>query len=156
MRPALVGLMLAVLASACETTHKGLRADCDSDKECLYGLVCKGAPVGEAGPRHCVYEEYSRCTDDTECYRGRVCRDTHCEVQCVRDEECGRILQARPGDLDGGLFARGTRCVLGECTRSETADKVCYAATDCSPDEECVSGRCVVHFRDHPGAAILP
>ncbi len=137
---ALIGsaVLSGLVIAACQTTNanrRGADALCDSDKDCLYGLVCRGAPVGQKGDRHCVYQSYAACKDTSECLPGRICRDGACTVQCVADPDCG-------AGADGG---EPDKCVVGECRRSEERD--CLTYSDCSLGEECIAGRCTAHVR---------
>ena len=139
-RWAAVAVSLAGTLLACQLiggeSRKGVRARCKSDRDRLYGLVCTGAPAGQSGERHCMYERYSQCSDSEQCFAGRTCREGFCEVQCVIDTDCARARQ------DGGPAPDGARrCVVGECT-STTRGKDCVSAADCAFDQDCLAGEC--------------
>lgn len=158
MKPRLIIALLAAAALiACESingpTRKASSGLCDSDKDCLYGLVCRGAPVGVAGERKCVHEQYSRCKTVRDCLPGRACHEHFCQVQCVVDADCLQLAAADGGELatvaDGGskIAPEDYKCVVGEC-RTGSAERQCLAASDCTPDQDCVASRCVTRMND--------
>lgn len=135
---------VAALAACQSVPRKGVDSACDSDRNCLFGLVCRGTAVNVPGPRHCQYEAYSVCSSSSDCYRGRVCRAGHCEVQCVKDGDCTAFdHRAKP---DGGALDP-PKCVVGECIVPGVG-KSCFSAADCAPDQNCAEGRCVAHATD--------
>lgn len=101
---------------------------CQSDRDCLYGLVCRGA-AGVTGQRACVWEEYGDCTSKSQCLAGRTCRDHVCTVECVASKEC----------------ENGKRCVIGECVVADESN--CVLDSDCPFQRDCVAGRCVEKLR---------
>ena len=125
-RVAILVAFVAGTASWCATTTSSLRhgpgGACVSDRECLYGLVCREA--GDGGARTCRYENWGACDEDGDCLDGPTCREGTCTVQCVADEHC-----------DGGV------CEVGECRAPP--DRECVLSTDCGLGRDCVAGRCV-------------
>jgi hypothetical protein len=132
MLAALVGLI------GCKSlggpARKGTEGTCDSDRQCLYGLVCRGAAVGLSGERRCVYERYSHCADTVQCMPGRTCRAGFCEAQCVVDTDCKKVSAPDAGTAP-------LRCVVGEC-KADEHEQSCLVPADCAANEDCVAGRC--------------
>ena len=126
MKRALAGVAIA-LFSACSQPIPDRRPTggaCDSDRDCLFGLVCR-APA-DAAKRQCVFESYGKCADVADCLKGYRCRDGACTVQCVEASEC----------------AQGEKCAIGECVTFEE-DRDCLVPSDCPMTDDCVAGRCV-------------
>jgi hypothetical protein len=141
-------LCALLVVAACEgfgtSTRKQNAGICNSDRDCLYGLICRGTPVGVAGERRCIKEKYSRCGTNRDCYAGRICNAGYCETQCVVDADCVATQDAGPTDgLDGGARAAlpEIHCVVGEC-RTGSTEQQCLSAADCAPEQDCVAGRC--------------
>lgn len=129
---------IALLAAACSSQPKPrvtLSAPCESDRDCLYGLVCRGDTAGDADAgassgRACRYQEFGRCTGREQCLPGQLCRDGSCTVECVQ-----------PGDCEAGRV-----CFVGECRLASEAS-ACRTTADCGVDEECEQGMCVDRLR---------
>lgn len=127
VRPLVLLVAAAWLSFGC--TPAKVRADvdgaCDSDRDCAYGLICRGAPVGQPGPRTCVYETFGSCSTPQDCLAGHVCRDGGCSVECVASSQC----------------KAGRHCVVGEC-RLIDEERPCRNVSDCAADEECIASVC--------------
>jgi hypothetical protein len=132
--PIAATLIGIIIGFACATTsgpRVGLNASCNSDRDCFYGLVCRGEPK----ERHCEYERYEPCKTNADCLPGRGCRDGSCTVECLTDADCAPR-------SDGGSPIEEVKCVVGEC-RAASGDRKCALASDCLPGQDCVAGECV-------------
>lgn len=105
----------------------GPGGQCQSDRDCFYGLTCR-ASEGVAA-RTCVLQTYGPCDTDDDCYSGRRCLDGSCVVECVTARDCP---DARPA------------CVVGACEASNRLR--CVTDGDCGVGEECVGGRCLLRM----------
>jgi hypothetical protein len=139
----LIVLSVLIACSTLNANRVGLQKSCNSDRDCLYGLVCRGAPVGESGDRYCVYDKYETCKSTEQCLPGRTCRGGACTVECVTDTDCLPLSTIRATSLpDAGKIDEDEyHCVVGECHTGKD-DLACLGAADCSPGQECLAGRC--------------
>lgn len=120
-----LGVLLVLVAGCARDVPRSLaEGPCRSDRDCVFGLVCAGAPG------RCLLEDYGPCGASGECLPGRTCRQARCTVECVADREC----------------ADGKTCRFGEC-RLETTDTGCVLPGDCPSGLECVAGRCQAPMR---------
>lgn len=130
-RPLLPLVFLLVLfSSACtsaDSVRFGRGGNCQSDRDCLYGLVCRVPEGGSA--KRCEQETYGPCETDEDCFSGRRCEKGQCVTECVTDDDCPA---SRP------------LCNVGACEASNRLR--CVSDGDCGVGEECVHGRCLMRL----------
>lgn len=100
-----------------EVCVEGTCRECDGDKGCKEGFVCKDFMCKPA----------PQCSRDDQCPSGQVCRNEKCEAECTADAACGT----------------GRKCLEGRCV----ADDRCTTDGDCAGGRSCVDGRCVTQDR---------
>lgn len=141
---------LVFLAACAHAPPRGnVAASCRSDRDCAYGLVCRGKSP-KAEPRSCVYETYGGCGKDADCFPGRACRQGECTVQCVTDAGCPKGRRCEVGEcvatggknpcLLPGDCPLGEECLAGKCQEAPPVE--CAQDLDCGPLERCVAGHC--------------
>ncbi len=148
-RAALLGLVLAVVASGCteDDALRTLGEQCDLSSECDAPLVCRlercrrecattrDCPLGalcvrdQEGLGACLLPEEASCSLDSECPEPLRCLGGGCTNECTIDRDCA------PG-------ARCARDSAGDRYCDDPADQPCVLHSECAPLVCAVDGVC--------------